>query len=349
MLDTVKLYINDYQVKDNANLRLQPAALDYKSGEAVGEYALWSRERGEAVFGAKAYLNTDFFNFTIQPIGRGERRSPGAFLQFSIPKVHNGENYYSVGREGSQAVFKKVEKELWNKGIHTNIEEATLSRVDLFRNVIAEERFYSYSPLFQLLKAKRQKRRDYGTTFLWHNTQQQLCVYDKLEEMEMRGKLTGSLPANTIRFEYRLMNSRKVDTILGFKKLGELKKNYEALEPAYKASLKKSIFSLSVEHVQVMTGKQVEEEMRIYKERYGLRWLNAYLSSVGARELVKLAGIEVVRGAIENITSDRVKVWRLMKKLEERQRELELIREEEVSGKTLSDLYCELEKKALLN
>lgn len=344
MLDTVKLLLEDYTVSPDNRLTVQPSSYIEGTGEKLSEYPLW-RKGGGSVYGSKAYFNNPHLNLSIQPFkGSGVQ----AFLHFSVPKVYHGDNYFSVGREGTQAVLKIIEAELREAGVRTDIQEASLSRVDTFNNLISEEPFLSYAPVFSLLSGSRQQRRDYGSTFLWENTQQELCVYDKCKEAENRGILAGTYPAQSMRMEYRLLNKRKIDKTLGFCTVKELPERWDTVKEKHLSAWRK-LFSYEVEEVEIMASRQVSGELKYYKEKYGRNYLDYYLRAVGSLTLATVAGVDIVRLALESLESERTKVWRAVKRLDQAKAELELIREEPSSKKTLSTLYLELKEKIYLN
>lgn len=131
--------------------------------------------------------------------------------------------------------------------------DSDVSRIDTFRNVVAEENFLSYSNVFKLLDVPRKHIRDYGTTFLFKNTQEQICIYDKLEEMLVRKKNISFYPKNTIRFENRLMNKRKVSKCTGISKAGDIIKCYSDLKEYFHNSLKNNLFKYSAPDVNSLT------------------------------------------------------------------------------------------------
>ncbi len=348
-LDTVKLHLKDYSITGDCRLNVQPATYIAGSGEVVSEFPLFQNEEGKQYRGSKAYLNTDRLNLTIQPFTRSQEGTT-CFVSFSIPKIHYGNNFYSVGEEGAEAVFSIVEKELWQNGVHTDIENADLSRVDTFKNIQTEEPFSSYYSLFSLLKARRAIQRGYGTTFLVHNTQQEFCVYDKLEEMRNRDIDTSPFPAQTMRFEHRLLNKKKIEKVYGFSSVSSLfSGGYEAVKTRQVEEWRKSLFSHSVEEVVMLGSRQLEQEMRFFKQRFERNWFEWFLKSYGAYHLAQVAGVEVVRMALQNVEAERTKVWRAEKMLQETKRELEMLKREEGSNKTLGTLYQELKEKVCLN
>ena len=101
----------------------------------------------------------------------------------------------------------------------------------------------------------------------------------------------------------------------------------------------------AIEAYKAESAKQLEQEMKAFQEKFGSNWFQYFLKSYGAYSLAKFAGKEVVRAALENLNSERTKVWRTMKLLEEAERELLVLKREEGSSKTLGELYEELRGK----
>lgn len=355
MLDTVKLCLNDWEVKEGAKIQVQPSPIEYSTGELVSDFPLWKKEDGSFEMGSHAYFNTPHLNLDVKPFSPS-RGGVQCFVKFSIPKIHNGENYYSVGKEGTQAVLKKVEEELKEAGIKTNIEEASLSRVDTFQNIITEEPFFTYSPIFSLLQASRKVRRDYGTTFLWSNTQQELCIYDKLVEMESRKIDVSHYPAQTMRFEYRLLNKGKIESVMGFSKVKELPSQWGIFKEKFKQVWEKDLFKMQVGEVEVLASKQVRLLLEHFRKQGERNYIDNLFDFYGAYTLGRDYGIEPLKIAIRELEREKgidentikVKVQRAGKKLREALQEMELLKGES-QGKTLAGLYRELQKKVCLN
>jgi len=345
MIDTMKLMLTDYEITEDAEITVQPSSFVLSTGAMV-EHPLFNVKDKGTVYGSKAYANTENWNLTLKPVlGMGT----GAFLQLSVPKNHYGSNYYSVGEGGTKAVLNKVENELNDRGIKTNIQEAVLSRLDTFKNIEPEEHFSSYYGLFQTLNAKRTAKRDYGTTFLYSNTQQEFCVYDKKEEMRNRKLNTEGLP-ETMRFEHRLLNKTKINSVYGFTGVKDIfKGGYEVIREKQIESWRINLFKYEADEVLVLGSRQIEQEMRAYRERHGRNWLQYYIKSYGSYYLTQYAGKEAVGIALMNIEEDRVKAWRANKILEEAERELLNMKKIEGTNKTMAQLYEELKNKVCEN
>jgi hypothetical protein len=348
MLDTVKIYLPEdtYSVAEDSTIQVQPASYTAGTKERQSEFLLFKTVAGRNHYGSKAFLNTERFHLDIKPFTFQQNKMV-CFVHFSVPKVYTGNNYYSVGEEGTEAVFQLVENELKKHGVYANLNNAYFSRLDTFKNIQPEEPFETYSPLFSLLKAERKLKRSFGTTFMVSNTQQEFMVYDKLQEMKNRKMETAGFP-ETMRFEHRLLSKDKISSVLGFSQVADLfKGGYAVIKDKRKESWKENMFQYSVEEVVQLGSNQLEKEMRTFRKVHGTHWFHYFLKSYGSFHLATFAGVEVVEKALEKLESNRMKINRARKTLEEAEAELMLYRKEETTNKTYASLYNELKDKVL--
>jgi len=346
MLDTVKVFVPEYSISDSSQLEVQPSKILAGTGEKLNEHELFTTSSGRKFRGSRAFLNTEKFHLDLKPYSFSEN-GVSCFLHFSIPAVHNGSNYFSVGEGGTEAVFNLVEKLLQEQGFSCSLREAQFSRVDTFKNIEPSEPFETYSALFSLLNARRAVKRSYGTTFLVSNTQQEFCVYDKLAEMRLHKQETSEFP-ETMRFEHRLLNKQKISSVYGFTQVADLfKGGYAVIRDKRKESWKESLFRFSVEEVVQLGSSQIARELSRFKSKHGSHYFSWFLKSYGAFYLAQFAGVEVVEKALEYFEPDRMKVYRARKVLEECERELLFYRQEENTKKTYAVLYEELREKVL--
>lgn len=344
MIDTLKLSLTDYSVAPGADLDVQPSAFNAATGEARSNHPLW-HDGSRYVTGSKAFHNGEDFNVTIKPLSPSEPQSIGCFVQFSVPKVVDGSNYHPVDYKGTTEALRAVQKYLRDVGIKTNIKTASLSRVDVFRTVEADEPYQSYQPVLSMLQGQRMSKRDYGTTFLWANTQQEICVYDKLVEMQQRKARVDGLPENSIRFEHRMLKGKKVRDTLGMRSAGDLLAGYDHVQSVYRNVMHKQIFKRSVQEIEVVTANQIVHEMELFKGRGDRYWYQNWLQAKGMISV--MSNVDAVREAIKTVSDNRMMQSRAIKKLEVAQMDAAALKIVSPCDKTLGELYGELKSKVL--
>lgn len=345
MLDTMKLTLQDLNIKEGASLLISGGETDFQTGE-IRETLLFKDSKGKEAFGAKAYLNTEKLNLTIKPIA-GQVR---AFVSFSAPKRFTDDNYYPIRSEQLPQVFESVESELLENGIETRINKAKLSRVDTFRNILTDEETQCYARLFGLLEANRAKDKSThgATTWLMRNDSTEYCIYDKLEELRNSGHITEGLP-KTLRFEHRCKDTAKVK---GFFKMNEtsveeLKRyGFNAILDRTIKAWNENFFKYDIAQIETLVESQIRNELLYFQATFGKVFFSKYLKAYGAYYLASSSGgIEIVKKALQNMESNRKKVYRAEKELKEALLLVESLRNDSTSPKTLGELYSELKYK----
>ncbi len=345
MIDTLKLSLTDYKVSPGANLFVQPSSFNAATGELISNYPLW-HDGADYIEGSKAYHNGEDFNVTLKPLSSSEPGSIGCFVQFSVPKVATGDNYYATDYKGTAAALATVEKHLRDVGVKTNIKTASLSRLDAFKTVQADEPYQAYHPVLSMLQGQRMAKRDYGTTFLWRNTQQEICVYDKVAEMEHRRVSVLQVPQNSVRFEFRMLKARKVQDMLGMRSAADLLNGYDHVRTVYQQHLHKQLFQRSISDVAMLTARQFEEQLRYYKDDLGKRfWCNDYLMAAGMRVLA--ADADALKQAAKKVSGNRVTAARVCRQIEAARLDAVALEIIAPSKRPLGELYGELKSKVL--
>jgi hypothetical protein len=262
-VDTLRLNLQDYQVDSNANIFISPGLIDYATGEQQQTVLFYDGD--EPVKGAKAILNTSRYNVTLT--------NNGAFLQCSVPKIFHGANDRPVTGDQVHQVIDLLQTDLKEKGVHTNLQGAKLSRVDLFKQDTFRYSFLDYVPVFAMLNGKRQQKRDYGTTFLYGNTQRELCVYDKGVERQNSEGNRDVTPTNEVRAELRLLFHRPVMKATGWDTVTDLVKNYGDLTTVFNSEIRKylnvSIDQAHERHQYYLFSGDIVKEVDFLKQLHG--------------------------------------------------------------------------------
>lgn len=354
-IDTLRLHVRDFAIDAGAPIIIQPN--DHFMGEGGDDRVLFRDRLGGVHRGKRAYLNTGIYQLTIKPVGRQDRetgevegRHGGGircFVQASLPKVARGENYYPVDERGARDAVKALEKQLQADGVFCTLEAESVSRIDFFRNVQTEHDTNSYYQVMEKISPslQRGRKRDYGTGWLIHNTQQEFCVYDKLVEMTDRGVDIGGYPLNTLRFEHRLLNGAKTQAVLGAKRLRDVLERYDRYQQVERDAWRKMVFCYHPDFARhVILPAELKKRYEYYRDRYGARWVDRMFWGNGAKRDLQDAGFDVVLETLAGMVSERT-FSRLRGKLRGYRDELAF------GGGTveLSSLYQELQEKVCLN
>jgi hypothetical protein len=344
MIDTLKLSLSEFEIASEHDIIVQPSAYNPSTGEQQASYPLW-HTGGRYIEGSRAFHNSEDFNLTIKPISPTEPDKVGCYVQFSVPKVATGSNYYPTDEKGTVEALETIQKQLLIAGVKTNIKTANLSRVDAFKTVQAQEPYQSYHGILAMLQGQRMAKRDYGTTFLWSNKSQEVCVYDKLAEMQQRKCDISRLPPNSIRFEQRWLKAPKVRDTLEMRTVADLLSNQDHVRDTYHRVMEKQLFKHSMADVVLFTSNQFVDEynrLGLASNRTGFR---RYLSAVAL--LRGFLDVEAVRQALPQIMPDRMMQSRIRRDLEQAMCDAAALRVEESSKRTMGQLYSELQAGVL--
>ena len=299
-VDTLHLHCKQWKVLPSAQIEVQPAPFEVGTGKPIEERP--DCELFNGVRGVKAFANRPLWNLTIRPY----RGTVNAFVALSVPKVHTGgrNNYSPVPPEGYSAVLGLVESELFAAGFDCDIQSANLSRVDVFRNIATTEPFEAYGQVFGLMNAKRMHLRQFGSTFLWANKQHALTTYNKREELEAAGVSIEGVPANAVRFEYRVLTGRKCEAAIPFRTAGELLGGLDVLGALYRNAWASQAFALEVADVESYAKEQALQEMRFYRAQFGRMWVAKHLHAMGALQVHRTIGAKRYGELVREVEAD---------------------------------------------
>lgn len=283
-IDTIKQRITDFKLSTSSGLQLVEAPIDIKTGERKN--ILLYNANGLKLEGQKAYRNTDFYNLTLTDYG--------LFLQCSIPKVANGHNNLPVDLNLTRKALQKVQEDLQSNDIKVDLESASLSRMDLFRQQRTSGSFLDYVPVFGLLQGKRMNKRDYGTSFLFHNGRREVCFYDKDQESAIKEGRKLGLSSNNVRAEVRLLKHTSIEDT-GYNLMSDVLNNYEGLQEVYKKQMQNVLCDFSQAGRTYLVQSDLLEEARQLKESTGI---------FGRKEVKELILFNGVSSILEGMTSE---------------------------------------------
>jgi hypothetical protein len=345
MIDTLKLSLTDYSVSLGADLTIQPASRSNATGELAGNFNLWNSGSGW-VEGSKAFHNGEDFNVTVKPGSSSNDDGVLCMVQFSVPKIADGSNYHPTDQKGTKTALKGIESRLKRVGIHTNIQTANLSRLDAFKTVETQEPYECYYQVLSMLRGQRMAKRDYGTTFLWANTMQEICAYDKRAEMQLRKVPLDGVPDHPLRFEWRMLKASKVrDSLDGIRTAADLLAGYEQVGVKYAATMQKQLFRQSVREVATVTVSDIVEQMRSINLANRRYWFDDWLKARGLAAVI--SNIDAVHQALKIVSDNPSTRRKIVRKLEAAQMDAMTMKIIGPSQRTLAELYSELKLKVL--
>ena len=340
-LDSVRIHLGDFDIRRDNQFNIKRSDIP-ASGEQPEEHLLFSDSRGYEMRGYSAYINQPHFNADL---GAGNQLS----VKISVPKFSRGDNFFPATQAETTEVFKRLQSTLDDAGIRTNLDRAELSRVDIFRQFQADEHFDSYGRVYRVLDGKRQQKRDYGTTYLWHNTQRELTIYDKIAEMTARKQPTGNLPDNIQRAEFRMMRKRVIEKHLGFKTLAFLKTDYGEIEPAYRGAFS-GLLKYDEESFEIISSSQIERELKFYQQQSERGFVDRWAKAAGYRTAFMSIGESAFRDLLLRLLgsddASRRQVRRKIAEVRKAASEYEILQGAE-KMKTNIDLYAEMKSKLL--
>ena len=336
-VDTVRLNLQGYQVKGDANVLIQPGLIDFATGDQEQDVLFYDGD--EPVKGKKAILNTSQYNLTLT--------NNGCFLQCSLPKLAHGRNDLPVNGDQVNQVVSFLETDLKEHGINTNLFNAKLSRLDIVKQDLFRYTFPDYVPVFFMLRGKRQQRRDYGTTFLYGNTQRELCIYDKGVERQNSEGTKDTTPTNQIRAELRLLFHRPLTKATGMDTVKDLVSGYGDLTGIYNTEIKKYLnVRIDQDHEQhqyyLFSGdiaKEVDYLKQLHGGRLGIKQVKQYIYGKALYCLMDLHNLPVIIDTVvrfSGYSNTRVMKSRIEKDVKEL-----LLTWKAIPGQ-LKDLYDEL-------
>jgi hypothetical protein len=223
-IDKIQATSKEFQVKDATCLGVAPN--HKKQGEDIINHTpLFSTNReiypqpdgklGNMVWGSRAYHNgpPEMGNLTINIDFRG------CEIIYNPSKLLGK---YSGELATPEEVHKTsviIENYLSEIGISTNLSNYKLTRIDIAKDRLMDDKVFTYHQALNILDAKRMKEQvQYPDGMRLGNSSRQDCFYDKGLEIKPED---GS--SNLMRGEYRLLKSDPVQKVLNISHLFQLK------------------------------------------------------------------------------------------------------------------------------
>ncbi len=361
MIDTLKIILDDSYISSKNNLIIIPASIEINSGLLLNNYFLFKDSLGTIYEGSRAIYNDEKINLTIlnkySLVAENQNRdlnwnsydegNTKIFLQISLPKFFKGNNFKPTDLYNLKSDLKKIEKYLKEKvGIYTNILNATISRLDTFLNLKTKYTFKTYNEILSNLKLSRYKNFEYaGTTFLYKNTQAQICIYDKREEMKNQD-IELKYSGNFVRIENRLLKKKKILDSLGYVEVSKMPDNLSIIKETYKNNIETKIFRDEGKEVidkNVLAKENLLSYLQDLKKEKGNRFFNHFIKTVGYLYLNDFNKLKNLEDSIKEIANNKMQLSRFNRTMSDLNFHSILFKEQNnVKNK---DLYFELKEK----
>ena len=335
MIDTLRVRLEGCEVLPEADLTVVLPEVSNKTGESEVERLLWRDARGREVLGKKAYHNGKFLNVDIDKYG--------VQVRASLPKLFtNTNNFYSLDRKQTEEAVEKLQGHLENEvGIKTNLLDAIPSRVDLFKNAsLTYPTTYYFPILASIAEGKRLKKRDYGETVTFMNSQRELCFYDKIFELkQVHGYDVKGLPPYVMRGELRLLHGKPVKKGLGVRSVSELLECFDSFPSVFRNELERVVFHHKANVKGI--GSEIERLKKIKQEAGRNAW-QKILKSYGYFYFVERYTVEQFKAIVSEVGFSRFTVMREVRRFQEEKFNFCLFDKQEASSE---ELYTELYEK----
>mgnify|MGYP006429300877 CR=1 FL=1 len=332
-VDTVRLFLTDFRVDRWANLDVVGSTMNIQSGEVQGSL-LWKNDHHGEVHGQRATLNTDRFQLTIYGLYE-------ATLQFSLPKqlMDTNADTITTARTAYVALIA-LQIDLMQRGIHTDVFDANLSRVDVACTTRLSRPLKEYGSTLRQLSFPRVSHAEYSTEggHSWRNGSRHIVIYDK--DLE-QGKENGD--GKTARLEYRMLKGRVLEADTDYSTdakpdagptVAAMLHQWEQLLTVYTGAHSKLFDAVmeEVPHTDGETYSQLFDALDGERAYYVKALLAVGLAEVDLETFVQALGAK-----------DRRAVYRLKKKIDKLQPYADIYRQAKGMD-TVSDLYKEIKE-----
>ena len=212
-IDKIQATSKGFQVNDITHFGIVP---NYKKqGERDSEQMFLFTCAGQQIYGARAFHNApkEMGNLSISIDFRGCEiiYNPSKLLgKYSGELATPEEVHQTAG---------VIEKYLSEIGLSTNLSSYKLTRVDIAKDRLMDDKVFTYHQALNILEGKRMKEQvQYPDGMRLGNSSRQDCFYDKGLEIKPEDGST-----NLMRGEFRLLKADPVQKVLNISHLSQLK------------------------------------------------------------------------------------------------------------------------------
>jgi hypothetical protein len=365
-IDTLKFGLTEWKIDSKAPILIQPSIYNASTGEN-NDPCLYVNSEGKHIKGDRGFLNTANFNFDIK---KGFDGSTYCTIKTSIPKLADGKlNYNPVSIEDTISIIGKLNKELNEIGIETNLFNAKPTEIHLFKNIELEEEFNSYVPVLQNLRLRHKEPKDfYRTTFNYGGitpsgakSGYQFSIYSKKDDIFNNPSnqnmnlnafgLPRALFDNQIaRFEYRSYKTAQIRTLFNSHTVGNFFNNCKDLSEIFNNLWLEKLFNIDGIDGELQTSSETFNIWALFHDNDIKQWkkqaddflINCHYYDKGITRLDIQEWLILKGHSKQNAVVDS---GRIFNKIEKARFQREMLQVDKHSKKRLITLYDELKSK----
>jgi hypothetical protein len=242
-----------------------------------------------------------------------------------------------------------------NLGVDFDQSGLKIYRMDLCRNIKANQPVGSYRPVFDLLSLSRsQYQKSYPSGYTDSNSTKALVIYDKIGQIledkdwkndkAIKSQLFDTYGNNLMRLELQL-KKQAVKGNLGISRLGDIDKvGFPYLQDKYKDFMRNQVFKIKVLDTGVIPYSNLLNLMHQMRSIKTKGWLQLFFQVYGIELVLEQSGgINQILDAYQEISGHRMSRNRASRQI----RELLMIKSSLVKTQGLSSMYDEIYRKSV--
>ena len=225
MLDKLKIRLKDFEVNQ----------------DSLRDARIWGfkSDTGKII---KYYSNVGFGVVEYYPDGEV------LIIQFNPYQEQIGVS--NISHKVIMNADENIKERLRALGVSCHIEQGELSRLDLCRDAYLDYPVCSYQEVIKDLPFSRMKLQAYNDGFILKNTQHQLCMYNKIQQLKKDNKIDKEAvfnwsQYNVLRAEIRLFKNRKIKDYTGLQRYEDVISNLDYMPDVYNKYQKKEVFKMN--------------------------------------------------------------------------------------------------------
>jgi hypothetical protein len=152
------------------------------------------------------------------------------------------------------------------------------------------------------------------------------------------------LPVNSVRAELRALKASKVRELFGIERAGELVDSLNHIRAVYRSHMEEQLFKHELPDDPALSRSDLVEQLTVCKERSRF-WYRAWCMGYAMQQLARDA--DALKYAVRVVASDPKTARRIIKEIEQGEREGLALQQVGPSSRTWGELYDELKEKVL--